>query len=145
MAKSDYFIVINEVHDRKAFLAELLSFYASLDATFTIWGKLPFEVTDSLSSMQARTPWFRRVFFHELNWRLNNETVNALIDSLCADHLIDNLTWGASKGNTSLGLCRAWDDVVVDGSDLIEDATLLKWVEDLKSKEIIQSYEKTTD
>ena len=67
------------------------------------------------------------------------------IGAFCDHHVIDKFTWGLRKGNIPLGLCRAWDEMNVNGSYLIEESVLLGWVEELKSKEIIESFEIISD
>lgn len=145
MSLSEYIIGINEVNDTSSFLESLLLFYARFDVIFTTWGKLPDNVLNHLSFSRTRISLIGRIFFHEINWHLNDETVNSLIGAFCDHHVIDKFTWGLRKGNIPLGLCRAWDDMNVNGSDLIEEFVLLGWVEELKSKEIIESYEIISD
>ena len=144
MTSSDYIVRIDEVNDNKAFFESLLSFFAPIDVILTTWGKLPPEVLNCLSSFKARTSLLRRYFFYEINWHLNNQTVNSFIESLCTDLVLDKFTWGLRKGHIPLGLCRAWDDMDLNSSDFVEEAALFKWVEELKSKGIIISYEKIT-
>ena len=145
MSFSDYIIGIDKVNDAKSFLKALLIFYARFDVIFTTWGNLPSKVLNHLSVFKAQTSLIRRIFFREVNWYLNNETVGSFIGALCDDHVINKFTWGLRKGNTPLGLCRAWDDMDVNGSDFIKKGVLYKWLEELKSKEIIESYEIITD
>lgn len=142
---SDYIIGIDEVNDIKTFFELLLTFYAPIEVILTTWGKLPSEVLNRLSPFKARSSWLRRYFSHENHWHLNVETVNSLIGIFCQDDVINKFTWGLIKGKTPLGLCRAWDDLNVNGSELIEKAVLFKWVEGLKSKKIIESCEIITE
>jgi hypothetical protein len=145
MAESDYIIGIDGVRDVKGFFESLLSFYARLDVTLTTWGKLPQEVHRNLSVFKTHTSWIRRLAFKQIDWKLNKESVNSIMESLCTDSVLKNFTWGISKGNTPLGLCRSWKDMNINGSDLIEDMTLFKWAEELKSNGIIYSFEKIID
>ena len=145
MTDSDYIIGIDDVNDIKGFFESLLFFYAPLDLILTTWGKLPQEVHSSLSAFKAHTSWMRRLFFKQIDWHLNKESVNSIIKSLCTDSVLEKFTWGIIKGDTPLGLSRTWDDMNVNGSDLIEDATLFQWVEELKSNGIIDSYNKIID
>ena len=145
MDDSDYIIGIDEVNDTKAFFKSLLTFYAPIDVILTTWGKLPSEVLNRLYPYRARSPWLRRIIFHENDWHLNADTLNSLIGVFCQDDVINKFTWGLLKGKSPLGLSRAWDDMNVNGSDLIEDAALLQWVEELKTNGIIDSYEKIID
>lgn len=145
MTDSDYIIGIDEVNDVKAFFKSLLFFYASLDVILTTYGKFPHEVHTSLSDFKAHTSWVRRLFFNQVDWHLNSDSVNSITESLCADSVIEKFTWGITKNGTPLGLCRAWDDMNVYGSGLIEDTALFLWFEGLKSNEILDSYEKIID
>ena len=117
---------IDGVSDPKAFIASLLSLYAPVDATLTTWDKLPSGVQEILLAFRDPSSWLGLLFFHEGNWYRSNDRVGSLIDSLCANHMIDTFRWVLRKGNPSLGLCRRWDDMNVDGSDLIDDAALFK-------------------
>jgi hypothetical protein len=145
MAESGYIIGIDDVNDIKEFFKSLLSFFAPIDVTLTTWGKLPQDVHRNLSVFKAHTSWMRRLFLNQIDWHLNKESVNPIIESLCIDSVLETFTWGIIKGNTPLGLCRTWDDMNINGSDLIEDATLFQWVEKLKSNGTIESYEKIID
>lgn len=44
-----------------------------------------------------------------------------------------------------LGLCRNLDDIDLDGSKFIEEAALFEWLDQLKIKVLIHSYEKIAD
>ncbi len=145
MSESDYIIGIDEVNDIKVFFISLLSFYAPLNIILTIWGKLPQEVHRSLSDFKARTSLIRRLFFNQIDLYLNTDSKNSIIESLCADSVLEKFTWGIIKGDTPLGHSHAWDDMLVIGSDLMEDAALFQWVEELKSNGIIDSYERIID
>jgi len=83
-------------------------------------------VQEPLVRFRDPSSWLGLLFFHEGNWYLSNDRVGSLIDSLCANHMIDKFRWVLRKGNTSLGLCRSWDGMNVNGSDLIDDAALFK-------------------
>ena len=142
---SDYIIGIDEVYDIKAFFKSLLSFYARLDVILTIWGKLPQEVRRSLDAFKADTSWIKRLFFNQIDLCLNTKSANLIIESLCDDSVIEKLTWGITCGNIPLGASRAWDDMNVNSSRLIDNTTLFQWLERLKSNGIIESYEKIVD
>jgi hypothetical protein len=145
MADSDYIIGIEEVNDIKAFFKSLLSFYAPLDVNLTIWGKLPKEVHRSLSAFKARTSLIRRLFFNQTDLYLNTESEKSINGSLNTDSVLEKFTWGIIKGDTPLGHSHAWNDMLVSGSDFIEEAALFQWLEELKSNGIIDSYEKIID
>lgn len=52
---------------------------------------------------------------------------------------------GLVKSNILLGLCQSWDDINIDGSDLINEEELFMWLEHLKDVRLIRSYEIITD
>lgn len=144
MGKKGYFVEIVGVHERKAFFRSVLSFFAPVDATLTTWGKLPSNIYERISPFRAPCLWLRRLFFHEANWQLNPSSLQVLLESLCVDELLNHFTWGIRKGNTPLALCRHWkNDITIDQAEFIEDLPLLNWLEDMKEKEIIGSYEKS--
>lgn len=146
MGKPDYIVEINGIHDRRAFFSSVLSFFAPVDVILTTWGKLPSTVDERLSPFRTPCLWLRRLFFHEANWQLNQSSLQVLLESLCVDELLNQFTWGIHKGNTPLVLCGHWEKhVIIEGSDLVDEKTLLCWVKDLKVNKIIESYEKITN
>jgi hypothetical protein len=145
MEQNDYIVSIEGVINRKAFFAELLSFYAKQDVILTIWGKLPSHILKSLDQFKSPSSRIRGLFFKESNWFLNSHSLNNLTQHLCEDSLLENLTWGLIKADIPLGLCRSWDDMNLDGSDLIDETKLFLWLDHLRVKELIQSYEKIRD
>jgi len=76
---------------------------------------------------------------------LSSQSVAALTASLCDESILSGLTWGLVKGETPFGLCRSWDDMNLDGSDLIDEEVLFQWLDGLRTKGLLQSYEKVTD
>lgn len=146
MGKSDYLIEINGIHDRRAFFSSVLSFFGTMEVILTTWGKLPSTVHERLSPFRAPCLWLRRLFFHEANWKLNQSSLHVLLESLCADELLNQFTWGIYKGDTSLVLCGHWENqIIINASELIEDTILFDWLGYLKAKGVIESYEKITN
>jgi len=145
MKHNDYIVSIEGVINRKGFFAELLSFYAEQDVTLTIWGKLPNNICESLDLFKAPCSGIRRWLFKQSDYHLNGESLGSIAHQLCNDDLLENLTWGLVKSNIPLGLCRSWDDMNLDGSELINEERLFSWLDHLKDVGLIQSYEKITD
>jgi hypothetical protein len=141
MKNNEYIMSIEGVTDRKKFFAELLAFYAPQDGVLTIWGKLPKYIQERLAQIKAPCSWIRCWLFQQSEWHLNSHSLNLLSQELCDDELLENLTWGLIKSDIPLGLCRNWDDMNLDGSKLIEEAELCTWLDQLKSKGLLQSYE----
>ena len=139
---NDYIVSLEGVSDYKAFFAELLDFYAPLEAVLIIWGKLPKEIQNRLFPFKAQCPWIRRWFFHQSEWHLTSQSLKMLKEHLCNDDLLETITWGLTKSDIPLGLCRSWDDMNLDGSALVEETKLFKWLDHLKSMGLVQSYEK---
>ena len=73
------------------------------------------------------------------------EAVPVISDFLCDDEILDKITWGIRKGNIPLALARDWGDMNIDGSELIQDEVLLSWINKLKAKGIIGSFERIDD
>ena len=145
MTETDYIISLTGVAARKPFLAELLAFYSPHEVVLTTWGKIPSEVEERLVSFRAPCSWGRRHTFHQSEWHLNPQSLPVLTQELCSASLLADLTWGLIKNHTPLGLCRSWGDMNLDGSDIVEEEALFKSLDDLKSKGLLQSYEKVTD
>jgi len=145
MTETDYFVSLDGVTDRKAFLAEFLAFFAPHEVTLTTWGDIPSEVAERLAAFRTHTSWVRRHAFHQSDWMLSSQSVAALTASLCDESILSGLTWGLVKGETPLGLCRSWDDMNLDGSDLIDEEVLFQWLDGLRTKGLLQSYEKIED
>ena len=145
MNGNDYIVSVDGVRDYKGFFGELLSFYAKQDVILTVWGKLPKFIYESLDNFKSPCSWIRRWLFKQSDYHLNGSSLNLLAQQLCDDDLLRNLTWGLVKSDIPLGLCRSWDDMNFDGSDLIEAEKLFAWLDHLKSEGLIQSYEKITD
>lgn len=93
----------------------------------------------------APSSWFRRRFFREHSWYLNQNSIRLLTDNLCKDEVLEGLTWGLHKKGTSLGLARGWDDMNLDSSEYVSDTKLLEWIESLSREKVIESYEKMMD
>lgn len=142
MANIDYIVSIDGINDRISFFDSLLSFYAPLDVILTTWGKLPAEAKVCLSSFELPCSWLRRLVARETSWHLNKQSKGLIAECFCKDHILEAVTWGIRKGDTPLWLCRNWNDMNADGSNLIDDDTLFGWLENLKVKGIIDSYEK---
>jgi len=145
MTETDYTISLAGVTDRKAFFAELLEFYSPHEVVLTTWGKLPPEVTERLAAFRAHTSWVRRRAFRQSDWILSPQSLLDLTASLCDDDVLVSITWGLIKGETPLGLCRSWDDMNLDQSEWIDEETLCRWLDELKSRGLLQSYEKIKD
>ena len=145
MTGSDRIVGIDGVPDPKAFFTSLLHFYAPVDVILTTWGRLPPWVQERLSSFRISSFFLRRICFHETDWQLNGDSIASLVNCLCDPHFIETFTWGLRKGNTSLGLCHSWDDIYLYSSEFVDDIALVNWIDDLKSKEIVKSYEKIID
>lgn len=145
MTESKYILGLDGVAEHKIFFSEVLAFFAPYDVVLTIWGKLPSEVQKDLAAFCAPCTWIRRHIFHQSDWHLTLQSLHALTQNLCNDDFLGNLTWGLIKSDIPLGLCRSWDDITFDGSELIEEATLFAWLDHLKSKGLLRSYEKITD
>lgn len=145
MKNNDYIVGIKGVTSYKEFFSEFLEFYAPLEAVLMLWGKLPKDIQTSLFQFKASCSWMRRQFFHQSEWHLTNKSLPILKDNLCDENLLQNVSWGLIKSDIPLGLCRSWDDMNLDGSELIEETKLFKWLDQLKSKGLVQSYEKIMD
>ena len=145
MTQNDFIVSIKGVINRKGFFAELLSFYAEQDVTLTIWGKLPNSICENLDLFKAPCCCIRRWLFKQSDYHLNVESLGSLAHQLCNDDLLENLTWGLVKANIPLGLCRSWDDMNLDSSELIKEERLFSWLDHLKDEGLIQSYEKIAD
>ena len=145
MTQNDFIVSIEGVINRKGFFAELLSFYAKQDVTLTIWGKLPNSICENLDLFKAPCSCIRCWLFKQSDYHLNVESLGSLAHQLCNDDLLENLTWGLVKANIPLGLCRSWDDMNLDSSELIKEERLFSWLDHLKDEGLIQSYEKITD
>ena len=73
------------------------------------------------------------------------EAVPVISDCLCDYEILHKITWGIRKGNTPLALARDWGDMNIDGSELIQDEVLFSWINELKAKGIIESFERIDD
>jgi hypothetical protein len=142
MKDNDYIVSLEGVTDREEFFSELLTFYAPIEGVLTIWGRLPKDIQNCLDLFKAPCFWMRRVFFNQSEWHLTTQTLNVLEENFCDENLLRNLNWGLVKSEIPLGLCRNWDDINLYGSDLIEETKLFTWLDQLKSKGLVQSYEK---
>ena len=145
MTVTDYIISISGIENRGSFFASLLAFYAPVNVVLMTWGKLPDDVKKELMPFRAPCSWFRRRFFREYSWYLNQNSIRVLTDNLCKDEVLEGLTWGLLKEGTSLGLSRGWDDMNLDSSGYVSDTKLLDWIESLSREKIIESYEKIMD
>lgn len=145
MKRNEYIVSIEGVINRKRFFAELLSFYAQQDSILILWGKLPNNICGSFDLFKAPCSWFRRRLFKQSDYHLNGESLSQLACQFCDDNLLERQTWGFVKPNILLGLCRSWDDINIDGSDLINEEELFMWLEHLKDVRLIRSYEIITD
>ena len=145
MTETDYIVSLEDVSDRKAFFTALLAFFAPLQVVLTTWGRLPSEVQESLAPFRAPCSWARRHAFHQSNWHLTPQSLAALTGNLCDNDLLKNLTWGLIKCDTPFGRSLGWDDMILCGSDLIDDATLFGWLDDLRANGVLKSYEKIED
>ncbi len=145
MKKNDYIISIDGVTDRRFFITSLFSFYSAFDVELTIWGKLPHSIHELISPFRLSTSVVQLLFRSGSRWRLNHTSVDALTTALCNNDILKNITWGLIKDNIPLGLCREWDDMNVVGSSYIQEETLIGWLNQLKEKGIIESYEKITE
>ena len=141
MSNSEYIISLDGLKNRKKFFSSLLVFFAPFDVVLCTWGKLPKAVYDQINSFRVPCSWIRRLFFQQAEWYLTPESVDTMVEILCDDHVLGMFTWGLYKGDSSLGLCKDWDDMNVNGSDIINDTDLFKWIENLKEKRIIESCE----
>ena len=145
MNHSDYIISIDGVRDKKMFFLSLVNFFGPFDVILAIWGKVPKTVLKRLSTHKVTDFGLRRLLFHELNLKLNDESVPAISDCLCDYEILDTITWGIRKGNMPLAHAWDWDDMNIDGSELIQDEVLLSWINELKAKGIIESFERIDD
>jgi hypothetical protein len=141
MTVTDHIVSISGVEDRGSFFEALLAFYAPVNVVLTTWGKLPDDAIKALLPFRAPCPWFRRRFFREYSWYLNQNSIQVLTDNLCKDEVLESLTWGLLKEGTSLGLARGWDDMNLDSSEYVSDTELLDWIESLSREKVIESYE----
>jgi len=142
MNNSYYIVSINGVRDKKVFLSSLLKFFAPFDVILTIWGKVPKTVLKRLSNQKITGFGLRRLLFHELNLKLNDQSLPVISDSLYDDEILDKITWGIRKGSIPLAHAWDWDDMNIDGSELIQDKVLFSWINELKAKGIIESFER---
>ena len=145
MNENDYIVMLKGVNDKKEFFAELLVFFAPYNVILSVWGKLTPKVLKQLALFKAPCSWIRRLFFSETEWNLTPQSLSVLKQCLCNDEFLGNLTWGIRKDGTPLGLCRSWDDMDLNGSELIDETTLFRWIDDIKNKGLLKSYEKITD
>jgi hypothetical protein len=145
MNRSDCIISINGIHDKKMFFSSLLNFFAPLDVILSLWGKVPKTVLKRLSIHKVTDFGLRRFLFHELNLKLNNQSLSVISDCLCDDEILDTITWGIHTGNIPLAHAWDWDDMNIDGSGLIQDEVLLSWINKLKANGIIESFERIDD
>jgi hypothetical protein len=145
MNHSDYIVSIDGVLDKKVFFSSLLNFFAPFDVILTIWGKVSKPVLKILSNHNVAGFGLRRLLFHELNLKLNNQSLPVISDSLCDDKVLDKITWGIRKGSIPLAHALDWDDMNINGSELIQDEALFSWINELKAKGIIESFEKIDD
>ncbi len=142
MNNSDYIISIDGICDKEMFFLSLLNFFAPFDVILTTWGKLPKTTLQQLSKHRVDRFGLRRFLFREFNLKLNNKSLNSISECLCDDDILNQIKWGIRKGGIPLALFRDWDDMYIDGSELIQDEILFSWMDDLKAKGIIESFEK---
>lgn len=145
MIGKDYIVSIGEIRDLEEFFKSLLSFYASQNVILTTWGKIPATIKDQLAPLKAPQARSRRLLFRENSFFLNEQSKETLIENLGQEQLLKTLSWGVLKKETPLCLCRAWDDINLDSSDVIDETILFEWLEDQRSSGVIASYEKITD
>ena len=65
--------------------------------------------------------------------------------NLCQKEIPLQITWVVHKDDILLALLRGWDDLYLENSLLIDDRVLISFVDELKSKQIIESYEIVKD
>ncbi len=142
MNNSAYIVSIEGVRDKKLFFSSLVNFYAPFDVILTIWGKIPKSILHRLSNHKVTGFGLRRLLFRESSFNLNDQSLSDISDCLCGDELPFEISWGIRKGNTSLAHAWDWDDISIDGSELIQDEILFGWIKALKTKGIIESFKK---
>jgi len=145
MDNSDYIVSINGIRDKKMFFSSLLNFFAPFDVILTIWGNIPKTVLKRLSIHKVTDFWLWRFLFHELNLKLNNQSLSVISDCLCDDKIIEIITWGIRTRNIPLAHAWDWEDINIDGSELIQDEALFSWINKLKANGIIESFERIDD
>ena len=72
---------------------------------------------------------------------MNKDTKDLLLESLCNEDILKTITWGLHKDDESLGVALNWDEISFHSSGAIEDSTLTKWIDGLKTSEIIEKCE----
>ena len=115
--------MLKGVNDKKEFFAELLVFFAPYNVILSVWGKLTPKVLKQLALFKAPCSWIRRLFFSETEWNLTPQSLSVLKQCLCNDEFLGNLTGGIRKDGTPLGLCRSWDDMDLNGSELMASSS----------------------
>ena len=118
-----------------------MKFYAPFDVVLSVWGKLPKPIFQNLVDFKITGSKFRKYLFGEINIKLNHLGVDTVLDNLCRKKILCQITWGLIKDDIPLALMRAWDDLYLDSSSLIDDNLLISFTEGLKSNKIIESYE----
>lgn len=144
MKKDNPIIDVSGVNNRTKFITSLLSYYASIEVIFTIWGKIPKEIYNKIKIYKAPST-LRQYIFRESNWHLNNNSLSHIIENLCIDDILESLSWGILKDSTSLAFARNWDDINLHSSSFISDSDLINLLNDLKANQIIERYEIITD
>lgn len=137
----DHIITIDGVKDKEGFFSSFLTFYARFDVVLSVWGGLSEPILANIGDFIVTSSRLRKVIFGEINISLNNLSIDKVLASLCHESLLSKLTWGLHKGDISLALMRAWDDLYMESSPLIDACILIDFIEGLKSRQLIDSYE----
>lgn len=137
-------IQITEVRDLEVFFSALLSLFASQRVILTVWGTIPIQTKNLLVPYSVPQGRIRKQLFRESNLYLSKESKESLIQHLGKKELLKTLSFGIRKGTTPLCLCRDWNDITLDRSDIISDSALMEWLDDQKNRGVI-NFQKISD
>jgi len=126
------------------FYAFCFNFMLLLMFSFQYGGLLDL-ILKNIGNFIGTSSRIRKVIFGENNISLNNLSIGKVLDSLCHKSIPSKITWGLHKGDISLSLMRAWDDLYIESSPLIDARVLMGFIEGLKSRKIFDSYEIVKD
>lgn len=141
----DHIITIDGVNDKEVLFSSFMKFYAPFDVVLSVWGGLSEPILQNIGDFVVTSSRIRKVIFGEINISLNNLSIEKVLDSLCHESILSKITWGLHKGDISLALMRAWDDLYMESSPLIDARVLIGFIEGLKSRKIFESYEIVKD
>jgi len=91
MNNSAYIVTIDGIRDKRVFFLSLVNFFAPFDVILTIWGEVPKTVLKRISNHKVTGFGLRSLLFHELNLKLNDQSLHMISDSLCDDEILDKI------------------------------------------------------